>query len=148
MTIGAEFALGEVALGIFLVIDFTLHNVTEGIGIAAQIVSERPPLKRFAGRALLAGAPAILGIWLGGFIYSPLWTTIFLVLGSGAIAQVIVEVGRIIVRGSERNQVPALNWTALGGITAGIAIMYATALVVAGEPQAVQEWSGSRLRIS
>jgi ZIP family zinc transporter len=131
LAIGAAFALGEVALGVFLVIGFTLHNVTEGVGIAAPILRERPALRHFAGLALLAGAPAILGVWIGGFIFSPLWTTIFLAIGIGAIAQVIVEVTRIIVRGSERSQQPWLNWTTFSGVTAGIAIMYATALLVA-----------------
>jgi len=131
LAIGAAFALGEVALGVFLVIGFTLHNVTEGVGIAAPIVRKRPALKHFAGLALLAGAPAILGVWIGGFIFSPLWTTIFLAIGIGAIAQVIFEVWRIISRGSERSGLPALNWATFGGVAAGVAIMYATALLIA-----------------
>lgn len=132
LAIGAAFALGESALGVFLVIGFTLHNVTEGVGIAAPIIRERPALKHFAGLALLAGAPAIAGVWIGGFVYSPLWTTIFLAIGIGAIAQVIVEVGRIIMNSAQRNDQPALNWTTFSGITAGVAIMYATALLVGG----------------
>jgi len=131
LAIGAAFALGEVALGVFLVIGFTLHNVTEGVGIAAPILRERPALRHFAWLALLAGAPAILGVWIGGFVYSPLWTTIFLAIGIGAIVQVVVEVTRIIMRGTARDHQPWLNWTTFGGVTVGIAIMYATALLVA-----------------
>ncbi|RIK45265.1 MAG: metal transporter [Chloroflexi bacterium] len=131
LAIGAAFALGEVALGVFLVVGFTLHNVTEGIGIAAPIVRERPALQHFAGLTLLAGGPAILGVWIGGFIFSPLWTTIFLAIGIGAIAQVVVEVWRIIARGAERSGKPMLNWATFGGVTAGIAIMYVTALLIA-----------------
>ncbi|HEX5163819.1 MAG TPA: hypothetical protein VFV93_00380 [Thermomicrobiales bacterium] len=131
LAIGAAFALGEVALGVFLVVGFTLHNVTEGVGIAAPILREQPALRHFAWLALLAGAPAILGVWIGGFVYSPLWTTIFLAIGIGAIVQVVVEVSRIIMRGSARDGQPWLNWTTFGGVTAGIAIMYATALLVA-----------------
>jgi zinc transporter ZupT len=108
-----------------------LHNVTEGVGIAAPIVHERPALSNFVWLASLAGGPAILGVWIGAFVFSPLWATVFLAIGIGAIAQVIVEVGRIIVRGAERRDKPALDWSTMGGITAGIAIMYATALVVA-----------------
>lgn len=129
LAIGAAFALGEVALGVFLVIGFTLHNVTEGVGIAAPILRERPELRHFLLLALLAGGPAILGVWIGGFIYSPLWAAIFLAVGIGAIAQVIVEVGRLIAGGGERRAV--FDWTTLAGVAAGIAIMYATALVVA-----------------
>ena len=83
-----------------------------------------------AGLALLAGAPAILGVWIGGFVYSPLWATVFLAIGAGAIAQVVVEVARLLA-GSERRQGLALDWVTLGGITVGIALMYATSLVIA-----------------
>ena len=131
LAIGAAFALGEVALGVFLIIGFTLHNVTEGIGIAAPLVRERPRLAHFAGLAALAGTPAILGTWIGAFVYSPFWATIFLAIGIGAIAQVVVEVARLIMRGAARREEPALNWATLGGATAGIAIMYATAILVA-----------------
>lgn len=130
LAIGAAIALGEIALGVFLIAGFTLHNVTEGVGIAAPILRTRPALRHFAGLALLAGAPAILGVWIGGFVYSPLWATVFLAIGAGAIAQVVVEVARLLA-GSERRQGMALDWVTLGGITAGIALMYATSLVIA-----------------
>jgi ZIP family zinc transporter len=131
LAIGAAFALGEVALGVFLVLGFTLHNVTEGVGIAAPILREQPALRHFLGLALLAGAPAILGVWIGGFVFSAFWTTVFLAIGIGAIAQVIVELGRIVTRGATRAGAVQLDWATLGGVTTGIAIMYATALLVA-----------------
>ena len=130
LAIGAAFALGEVALGVFLIVGFTLHNVTEGVGIAAPIMRERPRLLHFAGLAALAGLPTIPGVWIGGFVNSPLWTTVFLAIGVGAIAQVIVEVTRLIIRGTEREGSPWMNWTTFGGVTAGLAIMYATALLI------------------
>ena len=131
LAIGAAFALGEAALGVFLILGFTLHNVTEGIGIAAPLVRERPPLAHFAGLALLAGAPAILGVWIGAFTYSPFWTTIFLAIGIGAILQVIVEVWRLVSRSQERAGEPALNWVTFSGAAAGVALMYLTALLIA-----------------
>lgn len=130
LAIGAAFALGEAALGVFLIAGFTLHNVTEGIGIAAPLVRNRPSLGHFAALAALAGGPAILGTWLGAFTYSPFWTTVFLAIGVGAILQVIIEVGRLITRSQTRHQEPALTWTTFGGIAAGIAVMYVTALLV------------------
>ena len=130
LAIGAAFALGEVALGVFLILGFTLHNVTEGIGIAAPLVRNRPAFLHFVGLAALAGAPAILGTWIGAFTYSPFWTTIFLAIGIGAILQVIVEVGRLIWRSQQQADKPALTWATFGGLAAGIAVMYLTALLV------------------
>ena len=132
LAIGAAFALGEFALGVFLIVGFTLHNVTEGVGIAAPILRDRPPLSHFVALAALAGAPAIFGVWIGGFVFSPFWATVFLAIGIGALAQVIVEVSRLITRWSQRRDGALLNWTTFSGVTAGIVVMYATALVVLG----------------
>src|SRR5918993_4458664 len=131
LAIGAAFALGEAAFGAFLILGFTLHNITEGVGIAAPIVRDKPRLLNFVGLALLAGGPAILGTWIGAFVYSPFWTTIFLAIGIGAILQVIVEVGRLIWRSQQSAGEPALTWATFGGVAAGIAVMYLTALLVA-----------------
>ena len=130
LAIGAAFALGEVALGTFLVVGFTLHNITEGVGISAPILKERPRLAHFAGLALLGGGPAILGTLIAGFAYSPLAVAVFLAIGVGAILQVIYEVSRLLLRDAERSKAPALSVPNLGGFTAGIAVMYATALLV------------------
>jgi ZIP family zinc transporter len=130
LAIGAAFALGEVALGVFLVIGFTLHNITEGVGIAAPILKERPRLVHFVWLALLGGGPAIVGTWIAGFAYSPLLSAIFLAVGAGAILQVIYEVTRLLLRDSARSKTPALSAPNLGGLTAGIAVMYVTALLV------------------
>lgn len=130
LAIGAAFAQGEAALGTFLILGFTLHNITEGVGIAAPIVRERPALHHFALLVLIAGAPAILGTWLGGFAFNPVLATIFLAIGIGAILQVVWEVGKLVARDSARLTLPLVNWVNLGGFTAGLAIMYVTALLV------------------
>jgi zinc transporter, ZIP family len=131
LAIGAAFALGEAALGTFLILGFTLHNITEGVGIAAPILRERrPTFAHFAALALLGGGPAILGTWIGGFAYSNFLSAVFLAVGAGAILQVVYEVGRLLLRDSARAKTPVLSGTNLGGLTAGIAIMYVTALLV------------------
>jgi len=130
LAIGASFALGEAALGVFLILGFTLHNITEGVGIAAPIVRKNPGLPHFAALLLLAGGPAILGTWLGGFAFNPVLATVFLAIGIGAILQVIWEVGKLIMRDSERLNINALNWLNLSGLTVGIVIMYLTAFLV------------------
>jgi len=140
LAVGTAFALGEAALGSFLVIGFILHNITEGIGIAAPLVTDRPGgggqapsapgLLTFAGLALLAGFPAVLGAWIGGFTFSPLLGTIFLGVGLGAIWQVIVEVTALLRRSAARDNTTWASWLNLAGFLLGLAIMYFTAFLV------------------
>ena len=130
LAIGAAFTLGEAALGSFLVLGFTLHNITEGIGIVAPLVREPPRWVHFLLLALLAGGPALLGTWVGGFAFSPVLATVFLAIGLGAILQVIWEVGKLVVRDSKRAGDAPVNWRSLGGVGAGVAIMYVTAFLV------------------
>ena len=129
LAIGAAFTAGVAGLGTFLVLGFTLHNVTEGIGIVAPLVDERPPLTAFAGLALLAGAPAIIGIWIGSLTYAPHWAAFALAIGAGAILQVILEVGSYL----RRRAGPGDAWfspATLAGFTMGILVMYGTAVFV------------------
>jgi zinc transporter ZupT len=131
LAIGAAFATGAAALGSFLVIGFTLHNITEGVGIAAPLLrGERPSLRTFFFLALLAGGPAILGTWIGGFAFNPFLATLFLSIGAGAILQVIWEVGKLLVREAQRAAQPTLSWLNFGGLTLGILVMYFTAFLV------------------
>jgi len=138
MAIGAAFALGEAALGSFLVVGFTLHNITEGIGIAAPLTpgrqgvpaAYRPRVGTFILLTLIAGAPAIVGAWMGGFVYSPVLAAVFLGVGLGAIWQVIVEVGRLLRDDASRHDEAWMTWANLAGFVAGVAVMYLTALLV------------------
>jgi len=129
MAIGAALALGKAALGAFLVVGFTLHNITEGVAIGAPMAKDRPGLPRLAGLALLAGGPAIVGTWIGGFAYSPFWAVLFLAIGAGAILQVVYEVTRLLL-GSETAHQGVFSWTNVAGLATGIVIMYVTALLV------------------
>jgi zinc transporter, ZIP family len=129
LAIGAAFAAGAAGLGSFLVLGFTLHNVTEGIGIAAPLVRARPPLTAFVGLALLAGAPAIVGMWVGSLAYSPHWSALALAVGAGAILQVIVEVGAYLHR-SDARQTSSVTVSVIGGVVLGLALMYTTAVLV------------------
>jgi ZIP family zinc transporter len=132
LAIGAAFAAGVAGLGVFLVLGFTLHNVTEGIGIVAPLLKARPSLATFAGLALLAGAPAILGVWLGSVSYSPQWSALALAVGAGAILQVVVEVGAYLIRNTAAPQsdVKWLSPGTLGGFVIGVAVMYVTGMLV------------------
>jgi ZIP family zinc transporter len=128
LAVGAALATGSAALATFLVIGFTIHNVTEGIGIAVPIAEERPKLVQFAGLAALAGFPAIVGTIAGTQAVSPLWIAVCFGVGAGAILQVIIEVGALIARRSGLGQ--WLSPSVAGGVTAGLGIMYVTALLV------------------
>jgi ZIP family zinc transporter len=129
LAVGAAFAAGAASLGAFLILGFTLHNVTEGIAIAAPILKERPPLSVFIGLTLLAGAPAILGMWLGSLALTPHWAALALAVGAGAILQVLVEVGVFLARGPAGAN-KALTLPVLAGVVVGVAAMYVTGALV------------------
>ncbi len=128
LAVGAALATGSAALATYLVIGFTIHNVTEGIGIAAPLAEERPSLWRFAGLALLAGAPAVVGTVLGTQAVSPFWVMVCFAAAAGAILQVMIEVTALITRRSGAAHL--LNPAVTAGFAAGLIAMYATALLV------------------
>lgn len=130
LAIGSSFALGEAALGTFLIIGFTLHNITEGIGIAAPLLKTKPSVKDFVILGTVAGAPAILGTWFGGFIFSPIWGALFLGIGAGAILQVIYIITKMLIEDHRTNKEPSVSWLNLSGFTIGMLIMYFTAFFV------------------
>jgi zinc transporter ZupT len=126
LAIGAAYSTGAIALGTFLVLGFLIHNTTEGLGIVAPLAKEKPTLLQLGLLGLVAGAPTILGAWVGGFVYSPLWTTFFFAIGAGAIAQVVLLLWRrFLAVGS--GSLTALN---AAGLLLGLVIMYATSLLV------------------
>jgi zinc transporter ZupT len=130
LAIGTSFAFGELTLGTFLIVGFMIHNVTEGLGIAAPAADagSRFSLGRLAMLTAIAGGPAILGAWLGGFASSDLLAVLFFAAAAGAALEVVVEVGRYVARrvtGGLRS-----GWV-LGGFLAGIAAMYVTGLFAA-----------------
>ncbi|MDF9839629.1 MULTISPECIES: zinc permease [Paenibacillus] len=130
LAIGAAFAAGEAALGTFLIIGFTLHNITEGIGIAAPLLKARPTIKTFLALAILGGAPAIVGTWIGGFVFNQTLAALFFGIGAGAIVQVIYVITKMIVRDAKAEGAPSVSWLNFGGLTLGILLMYVTALLV------------------
>ena len=128
LAVGGAYAIGEIALGTLLVVGFMIHNATEGIAIVAPISKIRVSLPSLIALGALAGAPTILGAWIGGFAYSPLWATLFFGIGAGAIFQVLIEIARQVSRGSHRAFFSLKN---TAGFIAGLFVMYATGLLVA-----------------
>ena len=127
LAIGTSFAFGELALGTFLIIGFMVHNVTEGLGIATATTEERrASFARLALLVLIAGAPAILGTWVGGYVRSDVLGVVFFAAAAGAAFEVVVEVGRWL-----RTRAPGgltSGWV-LGGFLGGVTIMYVTGLL-------------------
>jgi zinc transporter, ZIP family len=127
LAIGTSFAVGELQLGSFLVIGFMVHNITEGLGIAAPAARERPSVLRLGALALVAGAPAIAGAWIGGYTQNDVLAALFFALAAGAALQVVVEVGRWLARSAPGGL--RSGWV-IGGFLAGVVAMYVTGLLI------------------
>jgi zinc transporter, ZIP family len=127
LAIGTSYATGEIALGTFLVIGFLLHNTTEGLGIVTPLAGERPRLRTLVLLGALAGVPTVIGAWIGGFTYSPIWTTLFFAIGAGAIVLVVYELWRLFARRSPAGLLAPLN---AAGVLIGMLVMYVTGLLV------------------
>ena len=129
LAIGAAFALGEAALGTILIVGFTLHNTTEGLAIVSPLAKEHVRVRDLVQLGIIGGAPTIAGAWLGGFVYSPIWSVVFLAVGAGAIAQVIVLIARQMA-GDEPVSQHMATAPVLTGLMAGFGVMYVTGLMV------------------
>jgi zinc transporter ZupT len=126
LAIGAAYALGALALGALLVIGFAIHNTTEGLAIVAPLSAARPSLARLAGLGLIAGAPAILGAWIGAAAFNAVAVSFMLGLGVGAIAQVVVQLAPF-MRDAQGRYLHPLS---AAGLFVGFAVLYLTALLV------------------
>ncbi len=129
LAIGAALAAGAAGLGAFLVLGFTVHNLTEGVAIASPMVRNRPSLKSFFGLALIAGAPAIFGLFVGNFEVAAHWIALALAIGTGAIIQVLFEVGSLIIKHNAEKS-SWLDRFAFSGFVFGIGFMYVTGLFI------------------
>jgi ZIP family zinc transporter len=130
LAIGAAVLLGEVALSSFLILGFTLHNTTEGLAIVAPMAkSRRIPVAKLIIMGLIAGGPTILGAWMGGFLYSPIATVIFLSIGAGAIFQVVYSIGSWMYHTNGSRGLLNNYWIIIG-FAFGMFIMYLTGLLV------------------
>jgi zinc transporter, ZIP family len=128
LAVGTSFALGELQLGTFLIVGFMIHNLTEGLAIATPLARERVSVRRLAALALVAGAPAILGAWIGGYTKSDVLGALFFAIAAGAALQVVVEVGRYV---ASRAPGGLRSGWAIGGFLSGVAAMYATGVLAA-----------------
>jgi zinc transporter, ZIP family len=131
LAIGSSYATGALALGAFLVVGFAIHNTTEGLAIVAPLRDGAGPsapaqLGHLLALGLIAGAPAVLGAWIGAAAFNPSAAALLFGVGVGAIARVIVQIAPSMRDGSGR----LLHPLSVAGLLAGIAVLYLTGLLV------------------
>ncbi len=127
LAIGAAIGLGSIAFSTFLIVGFALHNTTEGIAIAAPMSRGKTMIGKLIALGMIAGSPAIFGAWIGGFVYSPFTSIVFLSIGAGAIFQVIVVILRWI---REENNNSLSGGPMVAGFAVGMLIMYLTSIII------------------
>jgi len=141
LAIGAAVLLGEVALSTFLILGFTIHNTTEGLAIVTPLAKVgKVGIRKIVMMGMVAGVPTILGAWLGGFLYSPIASIIFLSIGGGAIFQVVFSItywmlnNTIVTNsgddGNRKLSLKVINTPIIVGFSLGMSIMYLTSLLV------------------
>jgi ZIP family zinc transporter len=127
LAIGSAYAIGSLALGAALVVGFALHNTTEGLAIVAPVAREgRARIDRLLLLGVLAGAPAVLGAWIGASAFHPSLAALMFGIGAGAIAQVVVQIAPQVRDESGR----FLHPLASVGVLAGLLVMYLTGLLI------------------
>ena len=126
LVIGSAYAIGSLALGAALVVGFAIHNTTEGLAIVAPVAERPPRVARLALLGLIAGAPAILGAWIGASAFDPSLAAFMFGVGVGAIARVIVQIAPQVRDSAGR----LLHPLAAAGLAAGLVLMYMTSLLI------------------
>jgi len=126
LAIGSAYAIGELALGAFLVVGFAIHNTTEGFAIVAPLARERPTLARLVLLGVIAGGPAILGALIGATVSNDEVSVFLLGVGVGAILQVIAQIAPAMRDPQGR----ALTAPTAAAIAAGAVLFYFTGLLV------------------
>jgi ZIP family zinc transporter len=127
VAIGSAYSSGALALGAFLVVGFAIHNTTEGLAIVAPIAHTRPSAARLIALGLTAGAPAVLGAWIGAAAFNTSIAAFLFGFGAGAIVQVIVQLAPTLRDGQGR----ILHPPAVAGLVGGMGVMFVTGLLVA-----------------
>ena len=126
VAIGAAYAAGALALGAFLV--SASRCTTRPRGWRSSRRSPTSARRSGGSRVLglLAGAPAVLGAWIGAAAFNASLAAFLFGFGAGAIVQVIVQLAPTL-RDERR---PGAASAAVSAILGGMAIMFATGLLV------------------
>ncbi len=114
--IGAAYAIGSVAFGTFLVVGFTIQNVTEGLAFVAPLARGKPQISRLLGLGLLAR--------IGSIAFDASLAALLFGVAAGAV----VQVAEVIWPAMRDSAGRAVNFLSLAGIALGFGILYATSL--------------------
>ncbi len=127
LAIGAAFSIGAASLGTFLVVGFIVQNITEGLGIIAPVLRDRPSFTNLAWMGMIGGVPAIVGAWVGGLVYSQPLSVLFLAIGAGAVFEVVYEISKLIQKDTAKQPMPV---TVFSGVTVGMLLLYITGFLI------------------
>lgn len=104
-----------------------ISELVEIKGHASPMSREKKVIGKLAAMGMIAGAPAIFGAWVGGFVYSPFTSVIFFSIGAGAIFQVIVTILKWLREDGDKNLSSA---AVASGFAIGMVVMYVTGIFV------------------
>ena len=100
---------------------------TEGLGIIAPVLKDRPSWQNLLGMGLIGGAPAVAGAWIGGLSYSAVLAVLFLAVGAGAVFEVVYEIAKLLQKDTDKRPMPV---TVFAGVTAGMLLLYVTGVLI------------------
>lgn len=127
LAVGASIALGAAALSVILIVVLIIQNIIEGFRIASSVSGDRLSVLLLLVIAIAAGAPAVLGTWLGGINTLPALSILFLAFGAGAVLQATFEGFKLIQRDSSGSYRP---FTVFSGVTVGMLVLYITGQLI------------------
>ncbi len=126
LAIGASAASGATAIAVGLIVGFSLHNATEGFGIAAPLAGRdiRPQRRQLLLAGAVAGGPTFLGTIVGYAFHSPVLSVLFLATAIGALVYVIGELWSVLRRN------PGMTSLMTSMLACGFFIALATEIVL------------------
>jgi len=124
LVVGVSLGTGNTTLATALIFGFAIHNVTEGVAITGPVSDARVGVAILIILGLVAGAPTIVGSWIGLIIFSNAIAVFFFSIAAGSLLFVIINITAAI--GKNFNQ---SNWNYVA-VLLGIFVMYFTSLFI------------------
>jgi zinc transporter, ZIP family len=128
LAVGAAFSSDSAVLGTIFIMALIILNLTQGLRIIASMEKNERSFTWLLGTGVLAGAPAVLGIWLGFMTSSQMAFLLFYTIGAGAIVQALVEVIQRIRQSTTHQPMPV---TIFAGFAAGMLALYMASILIA-----------------